>query len=130
MGLIWLMIPAYRQGLNPQIRAMMAIYDDVVGLESFMLKTGQISQHLTACQLDETALSPAPTLACPPVPEPKQVDYYHLSRTERARRVTSGLCLYCGSSGHFIKMCSTRPPCQTVSTLQVKPDISTKGSLE
>ncbi len=30
------LLAVYRQGLNPQIRTMMAIYDDAVGLESFM----------------------------------------------------------------------------------------------
>ncbi len=42
-----LLLTAYRQGLNPQIRAQMAIYDDNVGLESFMQKAVKISQHLT-----------------------------------------------------------------------------------
>ncbi len=41
-----------------QIRAMMVIYDDTVGLESFMQKAVKISQRLTACQLGETAASP------------------------------------------------------------------------
>ncbi len=54
-----------------------------------------------------------------------QVDSYHLSRTERARHLTSGLCLYCGASRHFIRTCPSRPPHPLVSTLQVEPDIST-----
>lgn len=38
---------AYRQGLNPRIRAAMSIYDDTVGLESFMQRATRISQHLS-----------------------------------------------------------------------------------
>ncbi len=76
------LLAVYRQGLNPQIRTMMAIYDDAVGLESFMQRAVRISQCLTACQLGETALSPASPVACPPVPEPMHVDSHRLSRTE------------------------------------------------
>ncbi len=110
--------------LNSQIPAMMAIYDDTIGLENFTQKAVKISQSLTTCQLDEIAPSPAPPVACPPVPEPMQVDSYHLSHTERAWRLTSGLCLYCGASRHVIRTCPSYPPRPLVSTLQVEPDIS------
>ncbi len=73
------LLVAYRQGLNPQILAMMPIYDDTVSLESFMQKAVKISQCLTACQLDKTAPSPASPVAFPPVPEPMQVDSYCLT---------------------------------------------------
>lgn len=82
----------------------MAIYDDKVGLESFMQKAVRICQRLTACQSEETAHSQASPSACPPVPEPMQLDTNRLSRTERAQRLATGLSLYCGASGHFIKM--------------------------
>ncbi len=52
----------------------MAIYDDNVGLENFMQKAVKISQRLTACLPDETAHSQASPAACPPVPEPMQLD--------------------------------------------------------
>ncbi len=118
------LLAAYRQGLDPQIRVMMATYDDTVGLENFMQKAVKISQRLTACQPDETAHSPASPVAYPSVPEPMQVDSYRLSCTEWAWHLASSLCLYCGASGHFIKMCPSHPPRPTVSTLHVEPEIS------
>ncbi len=96
------LLTTYRQGLDPRIRAQMAIYDDNVGLESFMQKAVKISQHLTACQPDISAHSSSSPAACPPVPEPMQMDTNRLSCTERARRLATGLCLYCGVLGHFI----------------------------
>lgn len=49
------LLSAYRLGLNPRIRAQMAIYDDNMGLESFMQCASHISQRLTACYEDEAA---------------------------------------------------------------------------
>ncbi len=92
------LLTAYRQGLDSQIRMQMAIYDDSMGLENFMLLAGQISQLITACHSDDIALPPAGY----PGPEPMQMDATRLTSMERARRLSSGLCLYCGSSGHFI----------------------------
>ncbi len=45
------LLSAYRQGLDSRICAQMAIYDDSVGLESFMQKANRISQRLsvTSC---------------------------------------------------------------------------------
>ncbi len=89
-----------------------------------MQKAIKISQRLTACQPDITAHSPSSPAACPPVPEPMQMDTNRLSRTERARRLATGLCLYCGVPGHLIRVCPSRPPRPAVSTLQVEPTIS------
>lgn len=44
-----------------------------------------------------------------PPPEPMQIGHVHLTPEERLRRRTSGLCLYCGSSRHFIALCPVRP---------------------
>ncbi len=44
------LLAAHQQGLDLEIRAKMAIYDDDVGLERVMQKVIKISQHLTACQ--------------------------------------------------------------------------------
>jgi len=115
---------AYRQGLNPQLRAQMAIYENSVELESFMQKAVKISQHLTPCLPETTAHSPSSPTACPPVPEPMQMDSSHLSPPEHAHRLTTGLCLYCGAPGHFISACPSRPPRPAVSTHQLEPDIS------
>ncbi|KAL0198613.1 hypothetical protein M9458_007153, partial [Cirrhinus mrigala] len=94
------LLGAYRQGLNPNIRAAMALYDDSIGLESFLQRTTCVSQRLAACQPPVTAPQPASVVVCSPVPEPMQIDSTRLSRTERNRRLTNGLCLYCGQPGH------------------------------
>ncbi|KAI2644659.1 Transposon Tf2-11 polyprotein [Labeo rohita] len=44
------LLGAYRQGLNPQIRTAMALYDDSIGLEAFLQRTTRVSQRLAACQ--------------------------------------------------------------------------------
>lgn len=54
-----------------------------------------------------------------------QLDTTRLSRVERARCLATGLYLYCGVPGHFLKMCPSRPPRPAVSTLQFEPDIAT-----
>ncbi len=118
-------LTAYRQGLDLQIRAQMAIYNDHVGLESFMQKAVKISQRLTACQSDITAYSASSPAACSPVPEPMQVDTNRLSSTECAQRLATGLCLYCRVPGHLIRVCPSYPPCQEGSTLQLEHAIST-----
>ncbi len=119
------LLTAYRQGLDSQIHTQMAIYDDSVGLENFMLRAGRISQRIAACHSEDIALPPAPPPAGYPGPEPMQVDATRLTSMERARRLSSGLCLYCGSSGHLIRACPTRPPRPAVSTLHIDPAVST-----
>ncbi len=103
----------------------MAIYDVSVGLENFMLRAGQISQRIAACHSEAIALPPAPPPAGYPGPEPMQVDANRLTSMVRARRLSCGLCLYCGSSGHFIRACPTHPPGPAVSTLHIDPAVST-----
>ncbi|KAL0151004.1 hypothetical protein M9458_053517 [Cirrhinus mrigala] len=114
----WNEVGAYRQGLNPDIRAAMALYDDSIGLESFLQRTTRVSQRLAACQPPVTATQSASVAATLPVPEPMQVNSTRLSRTERNRRITLGLCLYCGQQGHHIRNCPIRPPRKVVSTIR------------
>ncbi len=118
------LLSAYRLGLNPRMRAQMAIDDDNVGLEIFMQCASRISQCLAACFEDEAAHKPASSAFGPPVPEPMQMDSAQLSRSERARRLAAGLCLYCASLDHFIRNCPVRPPRPAVSTIQLEPDVS------
>ncbi|KAI2662335.1 Transposon Tf2-6 polyprotein [Labeo rohita] len=102
---------------SPEIRAAMALYEDSIGLESFLQRTTRVSQRLAACQPPVTAPQPTLVAACYPVPEPMQVDSTRLSRTERNRCNLLGLCLYCGNQGHLIRNCPVRPPCPVVSTI-------------
>ncbi len=118
------LLSAYRQGLETSIRAQMVIYDDSVGLESFMLKANRIAQRLSACHTAEAAHQPASPANGSPVPEPMQVDTARLSSQERARRMAAGLCLYCASADHFIRSCPNKTPRPAVSTLQIDPVIS------
>ncbi len=118
------LLSAYWQGLDTSIRAQMAIYDDSVGLESFMQKANRISQCLSACHTTEAAHQPVSPATGSPVPEPMQVDTARLSSHERARRLAAGLCLYCATGDHFIRFCPIRPPRPAVSTLQTDPIIS------
>ncbi len=40
--------------------------------------------------------------------EPMQVGRARLSREERERRRSQGLCLYCGKAGHFLYSCPVK----------------------
>ncbi|KAL0162309.1 hypothetical protein M9458_041705, partial [Cirrhinus mrigala] len=57
------LLGAYRQGLNPEIHAAMALYDDTIGLESFLQRTTRVSQRLAVCQPPITASQPASVAA-------------------------------------------------------------------
>ncbi len=73
------LLSSYRHGLNPSIRAAMSIYNDTIRLESFMQRATQISQRLSACQLNEAALQLTSLAISPLVPEPMQLDSTHLT---------------------------------------------------
>ncbi|KAI2646694.1 Retrotransposon-like protein 1 [Labeo rohita] len=62
------LLGAYRQGLNPELRAAMALYDDSIGLEAFLQRTTRVAQNLAACQPPLTAPQPASVAACSPCP--------------------------------------------------------------
>ncbi len=71
------LLSTYHQGLDPHIHAQIAIYDDTMGLKSFMQQATCISQWLSACQPEETnphSVSPA---TCHLVPEPMQYASWH-----------------------------------------------------
>ncbi len=57
------LLRAYRQGLDPHIRAQMAIFDNSIWLES-----------LSACHIYEAAHQSVSPTTSPPLPEPMQVD--------------------------------------------------------
>ncbi|KAL0194699.1 hypothetical protein M9458_008271, partial [Cirrhinus mrigala] len=64
------LLAAFRRGLNPLLHQHMAVYEDSVGLESFLQKASHISQHLTTCHMElppTAATTPEPA---PPAPEP------------------------------------------------------------
>lgn len=51
---------------------------------------------------------PAPTTASSPE-EPMQLGRLRLTQEERQRRLSRGLCVYCGQAGHILLNCPTRP---------------------
>ncbi|KAL0146623.1 hypothetical protein M9458_057963 [Cirrhinus mrigala] len=62
------LLGAYRQGLNPDLRAAMALYDDSIGLEAFLQRTTRVAQNLAACQPPITAPQPASVNPCKSTP--------------------------------------------------------------
>ncbi|KAL0200322.1 hypothetical protein M9458_003509, partial [Cirrhinus mrigala] len=65
----------------------------------------------------------------PPAPEPMQTDCYHLSPAAHSRRITQGLCLYCGAKDHLMRTCPVHPPVlycpmNVMSTVQINPGVS------
>ncbi len=118
------LLSAYRRGLNPALRQQMSIYDDSVGFERFLQKAARISQRLTACHMESMPIATASPSRSLPIEEPMITDNYHLSTLERSRRLTQGLCLYCGSTEHQLRACPVRPPRPAVSTIQIAPDVS------
>ncbi|KAL0148462.1 hypothetical protein M9458_056272, partial [Cirrhinus mrigala] len=114
------LLGAYRQGLNPDIRAAMALYDNSIGLESFLQRTTRVSQRLAACQPSVTAPQSALVAASFPVPEPTQIDTTRLSRTEHYRHIINGLCLCCGQSGPLIRICPIRPARPVLRTISTE----------
>lgn len=113
------LITAFRQGLNPNIRQLMVIYDDAMELENLIQKTIRVAQRFSACKFTNPSAKPLPTVPSVtlPAPESVQVDSYRLTRAERHRRILNHLCLYCGGEGHVIAACPVRPPCPVVSSL-------------
>ncbi|KAK3556936.1 hypothetical protein QTP70_022432 [Hemibagrus guttatus] len=108
------LLSAYRCGLNPKIRLQMAIHDDSMGVELFMLKAQHISQRLFAVSIEEGTPSDTSSSCSSPAPEPMQTGQYRLSADERQCRLHQRLCLYCGENYHLLQTCPARPPCPTV----------------
>lgn len=62
--------------LSNNIYLQMAIYDAYVGLKNFIQWAIRISEHMSACELNQTTAFPPSTIppVAPPAPEPMQVD--------------------------------------------------------
>lgn len=122
------LITAFRQGLNPTVRQLIVVYDDVMGIENLIQKTIRVAQLLTACDRP-THMRPSPlpatdsSPASPPAPIPMEVDASHLSPSERLRRMQQHLCLYCASDQHMLSNCPVRPPRLAVSSITVAPPV-------
>ncbi len=82
------LITTYRQGLEPRLRLQMASYDDNFGLETMIQHSIRCSSRMQSC-FDE------------------QTEAMRLAPVERQRRLSKGLCLYCGGGGHVMPHSST-----------------------
>ncbi|KAL0165965.1 hypothetical protein M9458_037809, partial [Cirrhinus mrigala] len=82
------------------------------------------SDRMSSYQTETTAAIPAllrsPEGMTPPEPasKPMILDSGKLPSTERQRRLTRGLCIYCGASGHLRLNCPSRPTRSWVSVIQ------------
>ncbi|KAG5285423.1 hypothetical protein AALO_G00003200 [Alosa alosa] len=128
------LITAFRQGLEPNLRLQLSTYDDAMGLERFIQLAVRVAHRRDSC-LQELRSAPSPVQAPPRWEasstrsfEPMQVDTVRLTPTKRHRRLTQGLCLYCGASDHIIAQCSTRPPRPVLGTSSPAPSASASSS--
>ncbi|KAK3528035.1 hypothetical protein QTP86_015842, partial [Hemibagrus guttatus] len=111
------LLTAYRQGLDPQVRLHLAAYEDAIGLERLIQLSIRVATRMQSC-VDEpqgrsspNTWNDRPATVSPPEPalEPMHLGTAHLTPTERQRRLTQNLCLYCGAPGHAIPVCPIRP---------------------
>uniref|UniRef100_A0A9J7XS29 CCHC-type domain-containing protein n=1 Tax=Cyprinus carpio carpio TaxID=630221 RepID=A0A9J7XS29_CYPCA len=128
------LLTTYRQGLDPRVWLHLAAYEDTIGLERFIQLSIRFATRMQSC-LEEHQGQPQHTISlCRPEPvnppdpahEPMLLDSNHLTRSERQRRLTQNLCLYCGSPGHILSTCPIHPPRSLVSAIfptikQMKP---------
>ncbi|KAI2644628.1 Transposon Tf2-6 polyprotein [Labeo rohita] len=114
------LLTTYRLDLEPKLRLQLAALDDHIGLEKFIQHSIRCSDRMTSYLSEENALLHRPEQDSSPEPatEPMILDSGKLSSTERQRRLTRGLCLYCGGSGHMKLNCLSRPRRTWVSVLQ------------
>ncbi len=111
---------------EPRLRLHVAAFDDIIRLERFIQLSIRVPSRMRSCMEDQQdVLNPIPLLRRPenvsppePVHKSMLVDNTRLSFAERHRRLSQGLCLYCGVSGHAIATCHIRPPRLMVSAIE------------
>jgi len=119
------LLTTYRQGLDPRVQLRLAAYEDTIGLECFIQLSIHFATRMQSCLEEHQGQPQFATSLCrpesvsPPEPahEPMQLDNTRLTPTERQRWLTQNLCIYCGSPGHVISTCPTRPPRPMVSVI-------------
>ncbi len=111
------LLTTYHQGLNPQLRQHLASYGDSIGLERFIQAAIQVSNRVQQCN-EELLVTLSRQPEQESAPEPMQLGNTWLPLTKRQRRLTQGLCLYCGAAGHAILSCPIRPQRPVASFIQ------------
>ncbi|ROL48576.1 Retrotransposon Gag-like protein 3 [Anabarilius grahami] len=102
-------------GLEPRVRLHLAACEDSIGFEKFIQFSIRCATRMQAClQEHQDQLLPTmllcrsePVSSPEPANESMDVENSHLSPSERRRRLTLNLCLYCGAPGHVIAACPT-----------------------
>ncbi|KAL0149148.1 hypothetical protein M9458_055580 [Cirrhinus mrigala] len=91
----------------------LAALDDNMGLEKFIQQSLRCSDHMKSYQSNQETVSTAVLHPSEPInpsePEPMIIESGKLTSAERQRRLTRGLCMYCGASGHVRLNCPLRP---------------------
>lgn len=124
------LIIAFQNGLNRDIGRELAVRGEFTTLDEAIRSAIKVSDQLSLWRSESTvsptyrfeqraSLGPRREVASSsevnrempksPEPEPMQVDNIRLSPEEKARRIKSQSCLYCGQAGHFIAKCPIRP---------------------
>ncbi|ROL47824.1 Retrotransposon-derived protein PEG10 [Anabarilius grahami] len=119
------LITTYRQGLEPRVRLHLAACEDSIGLEKFIQHSIRCATRMQACLQEHqdqllaiSSLCRSEPVSSPePANKPMDVENSQLTPSERQRRLTLNLCLYCGAPGHVIAACPIRPPRPMVSAI-------------
>uniref|UniRef100_A0A3B5QW60 CCHC-type domain-containing protein n=1 Tax=Xiphophorus maculatus TaxID=8083 RepID=A0A3B5QW60_XIPMA len=111
---------AYFHALNDSIKDELAVLDEPETLEELINLTVRLDNRIRFRVRERSrrgsparpyaAAVPIPSISpLPPTdPKPMQVGRTRLTPEERRKRITSRLCLYCGSPGHFLAQCLVR----------------------
>lgn len=125
---------AYCNGLSDNLKDELAARDETNSLEELISLSIRLDNRLRErrreksarpyvprpFQASQSSATPSDQTRSPPVfsspskpepapEEPMQLGRASLSPAERQRRQSSGLCLYCGQGGHYVRSCSLRP---------------------
>uniref|UniRef100_A0A8C5R0W1 ribonuclease H n=1 Tax=Leptobrachium leishanense TaxID=445787 RepID=A0A8C5R0W1_9ANUR len=116
----------FRHGLSEQLKDELARIGVPTSLEALITQSLVLDQHFRERRQERLSntpftpprrhepspvTSPRPTSSSSS-PEPMEIGTIKgpLSSSERDRRRTQNLCLYCGQPGHLLRGCPTRPP--------------------
>lgn len=125
---------AFLRGLNDRVKDELAARDETNSLEELISLATRLDNRLRERQREKTgrqslpraltlpqvtSLSSSAPVNIPPMhssppeqssgEEPMQLGRARLTPAERQRRQSSGLCIYCGQTGHYIRTCPQLP---------------------
>ena len=138
------LMSAFRAGLNETVRDKI-FREKTPSLASLITSALEVDDYLRSKRPERSKPAPIPSkalekirpsafnkpvLALPTAEtsEPMQIGRSRLTTGERSHRMSAGLCLYCGESGHFIRECKTRPKGGILVSRLSKPQASEKSS--